>query len=159
MLQADIVERLYVETHLVTITTESVRCKSPTAIEAITEIAKETPKEVTKEDKAKENLPCKVVLKKLTKSNKYYRRYLDSVPQPPTASIPVVVEVKAPTAIEAITDIAKETPKEVTEEDNEKENLPCKVVLKKLTKSNKYYIEIRKNNRFLTSIFKKRCSL
>ena len=76
MLQADIVERLYVETHLVTITTESVRCKSPTAIEAITEIAKETPKEVTKEDKAKENLPCKVVLKKLTKSNKYYRRYL-----------------------------------------------------------------------------------
>ena len=85
MLQADIVERLYVETHLVTITTESVRCKSPTAIEAITEIAKETPKEVTKEDKAKENLPCKVVLKKLTKSNKYYieirknNRFLTSI--------------------------------------------------------------------------------
>ena len=83
----------------------------------------------------------------------------DQVPHPPPASIPVVVEVKAPTAIEAITEIAKETPKEVTEEDKAKENLQCKVVLKKLTKSNKYYIEIRKNNRFLTSIFKKRCSL
>ena len=50
-----------------------VEVKAPTAIKAITE---ETPKEVTEEDKAKENLQCKVVLKKLTKSNKYYRRYL-----------------------------------------------------------------------------------
>ena len=69
--------------------------------------------------------PCHVNLKRISFK-------IDSVPQ-------FVVEVKAPTAIEAITEIAKETPKEVTEKDKAKENLHCKVVLKKLTKSNKYY--------------------